>query len=56
MVMVSDGVGETEALRCCMNAVGKTPGEIAGALLAAGRAVGQDDATVVIISLEQADG
>lgn len=56
LVMVSDGVGETEALRCCMNGVGKTPGEIAAALLSAGRTVGQDDATVVIISLEPSDG
>jgi len=55
LVMVSDGVGETEALRCCMNGVGKTPGEIAAALLSAGRTAGQDDATVVTISLEQAE-
>lgn len=55
LVMVSDGVGEGEALRCCMNGVGRTPGEIAAALLSAGRTVGQDDATVVIISLEQED-
>jgi hypothetical protein len=38
-----------------MNGVGRTPGEIAAALLSAGRTVGQDDATVVIISLEQED-
>ena len=53
LVMVSDGIGETEALRCCMNGVGKTPGEIAVALLSAGQMGGQDDATVVMISLEQ---
>ncbi len=56
LVMVSDGVGEAEAFRCCTNGVGKTPGEVAVAILAAGEAVGQDDATVVMISLEQADG
>ena len=55
LVMVSDGIGETEALRCCMNGVGKTPGEIAAALLSASQAGGQDDATVVTISLEQAE-
>ena len=53
LVMVSDGIGETEALRCCMNGVGKTPGEIAVALLSAGQMGGQDDATVVTISLEE---
>ena len=56
LVMVSDGIGETEALRCCMNGVGKTPGEIAAALLSAGQLGGIDDATVVVISLEQDDG
>ena len=52
LVMVSDGVGEAEALRCCSEAVGKTPGEIAVSLLSAAENSGQDDATVVIISLE----
>ncbi len=56
LVMVSDGVGETEALRCCIDGVGKTPGEVAVAILAASEAGGQDDATVVMISLEEADG
>ena len=53
LVMVSDGIGETEALRCCMNGVGKTPGEIATTLLTASHPGNQDDATVVTISLEQ---
>ena len=52
LVMVSDGIGETEALRLCMNHVGKTPQEIATALLT-NQANTQDDATVVTISLEQ---
>lgn len=52
LVMVSDGIGETEALRCCMNNVGKTPGEIATALLT-NQPDSLDDATVVTISLEQ---
>ena len=55
LVMVSDGISETEALRCCMNGVGKTPGEIAVALLSASQLGGQDDATVVTISLEPAE-
>ena len=52
LVMVSDGVGESEALRCCTEGVGKTPGEIAVSLIAAAEDSGQDDATVVVISLE----
>jgi hypothetical protein len=52
LVMVSDGVGEAEALRCCTEGVGKTPGEIAVSLITAGETEGQDDTTVVIISLE----
>ena len=52
LVMVSDGIGETEALRCCMNNVGKTPGEIATALLT-NQPDSLDDATVVTISLDQ---
>jgi serine phosphatase RsbU (regulator of sigma subunit) len=54
LIMVSDGVGEAEALRCCMAGAGKTPAEIAVSLLTAGRAGGQDDATVVAVSLETA--
>ena len=52
LVMVSDGVGEADALRCCADGVGKTPGEIAAALIAAGETEGLDDSTVVVISLE----
>lgn len=52
LIMVSDGIGETEALRCCADSAGKTPGEIAVSLISAGEASGLDDATVVTISLE----
>lgn len=52
LIMVSDGVGENDALRCCTDGMGKTPGEIAAALIAAGETEGQDDTTVVVISLE----
>ncbi len=55
LVMVSDGVGENEALRQCIGGVGKTPGEIAVAILSAAEASGQDDATVVTISLEPSE-
>ncbi len=52
LIMVSDGVGEAEALRCCVEGVGKTPGELAAAMIASAETEGQDDTTVVIISLE----
>ena len=55
LVMVSDGVEDAEALRCCMESVGKSAGEVAVALLAAGQTVGQDDATVVTVTLDPAD-
>ena len=54
LVMVSDGVAEADALRCCVDGVGKTPGEIAVALITAAEDSGQDDATVVAISVEPA--
>lgn len=52
LVMVSDGVGENDALRCCSDGMGQTPGELAAAMIAAAEAEGQDDTTVVVISLE----
>ena len=55
LVMVSDGIGEAEAYRCCAESVGKTPAEVAVRLLAVSEASGQDDATVVTISLEPAE-
>ena len=55
LIMVSDGVSEAEALRCCTDGAGKTAGEVAVAILSTAEAVGQDDATVVAISLEPAE-
>ena len=55
LVMVSDGVGESEALRCCTDGVGKTSGELAVSLITAAEDSGQDDTTVVVISLEPAE-
>jgi len=54
LVMVSDGVAEADAMRCCVDGVDKTPGEIAVALITAAEDSGQDDATVVAISIEPA--
>lgn len=53
LVMVSDGVGEREALRCCMENGDGTPGELAAGILAYGQIGRQDDATVVILRLTQ---
>lgn len=55
LVMVSDGVSEETALQCCADGIGNTPGEIAVSILTAEQVTGQDDATVVTISLETAD-
>ena len=55
LVMVSDGIGEAAALRCCVDCAGKSSGEVAVELLTAGELGGQDDATVVTISLDPAE-
>jgi stage II sporulation protein E len=52
LVLVSDGVGEEEALHCCATLAGQPPGDVAAALLACGQLGGEDDATVVVIRLE----
>ena len=52
LVMVSDGVSEAEALRCCDSGAEKTPDELAVSLITASEDSGQDDTTVVVISLE----
>lgn len=51
LAMVSDGVGEEEALRCCMKMAGCQPGELARQLLTCCRLSGEDDATVVTVHL-----
>lgn len=51
LVLVSDGIGEEEALRCCMESADLTPGELASKILACGQLGGQDDATVVTLRL-----
>ena len=54
LFMVSDGVGEEEALRCCMNGADLLPGELAARLLTSSQLSGEDDATVVTVRLEPA--
>lgn len=52
LVMVSDGIGEEEALHCCLKAVGKPLEGLADELLECGQLGGEDDATVVIVRLK----
>ena len=54
LVLGSDGLGENEVLRCCMDAADSTPGELATRLLTCAQLGGQDDATVATVSLEPA--
>lgn len=51
LLLVSDGVGEEEALHCCLKMTGASPGELARSLLECGRLSGEDDATVVTVRL-----
>lgn len=52
-VMVSDGVGEEEALHCCLNTAGQTLDGLADELLECGQLGGEDDATVVLVQLNK---
>ena len=52
LVLVSDGIGEEEALNCCLRFAGQAPGELANALLLCGKDAGEDDATVITVRLE----
>lgn len=52
LVLVSDGVGEEEALHCCLNMEGSSPEELARSLLTCSQFGGEDDATVILVRLE----
>jgi len=54
LVLVSDGIAQETALRCCMEAAGLPPAELGIRLLADSRGAGDDDATAVIIQLQPA--
>jgi len=54
LVMLSDGVGEEGALRCCRDGAGRSPGELAEKILTACALSGEDDATVITIRLNTA--
>ena len=53
LVLVSDGVGEEEALHTCVRMAGCAPGELARSLLTCSQLGGEDDATVVTVRLGQ---
>lgn len=52
LVLLSDGIGETEAMQCCLKNAGAEDRYLAELLLDAARAGGEDDATVVILRLD----
>ena len=52
LFLVSDGVGEEEALHLCTKMAGASPGEMAEALLSCSQISGEDDATVVTVQLK----
>lgn len=53
LLLVSDGVPQEAALRCCMDRKTSTPGELAQQLLSCGQPEGEDDATVVTVTLQR---
>ena len=52
LYLVSDGVGEEEALHCCLTGLGLSAGELSARILTCAQVGGQDDATVVAVRLE----
>jgi len=54
LVMVSDGVPEEDALRCCLESAQESPDALAAKLLGHTTDSGQDDATVVTVRLHSA--
>ena len=51
LLLVSDGVPEQEALRCCMDHADAAPEELATQVLACALTGGEDDATVIAVTL-----
>lgn len=51
LLLVSDGVPEEEALRCCTENTDCAPEELAAAVLSCARLGGEDDATVIAVQL-----
>ncbi len=55
LVLVSDGIAQADALKCCLERVGLSPGDLAEGLLTRAQFGGEDDATVVTVQLGQKD-
>lgn len=55
LVLVSDGIGQEEALHCCSANFRIVTGELARNLLRQGTLGGEDDATVVVVQLTEAE-
>lgn len=51
LLLVSDGIGQEQALNCCLQNMLATPGELARSILTYGQISGEDDATVVTVYL-----
>ena len=51
LLLVSDGIPQTEALRCCMEHTDAEPEELATQLLSCALDGGEDDATVIAVTL-----
>ena len=51
LLLVSDGIGQEQALNCCLQNMLATSGELARSILTYGQISAEDDATVVTISL-----
>lgn len=54
LVLVSDGVGQEQALHCCCQMPQAKPAQLAQTLLRQGVLGGEDDATVVVVQLTEA--
>ena len=53
LILVSDGVGEAETLRCCQQTEGLPIPELARKILDCAQLSGEDDATVITVFLKQ---
>ena len=51
LLLVSDGIGQEQALSCCLQNMLASPGELARSILTYGQLSAEDDATVITVSL-----
>lgn len=55
LILVSDGVSDEQAMRCCMEMAAVAAGELAQTMLRQSFLGGEDDATVVVVQLTEAE-